>query len=239
MSLEGKRILIIGGTSGIGFATAKAAAREGATVIVASSSQARVDRAREALPGSAEGYIVDLRSEESIKSLFERVGDYDHLVYTAGESLKTAELKDFTLQQAQGFFAIRYWGAFLAVKHGNARIRPGGSIVLSSGMASRRPRKAWTVVSSICGAMESFAKACAVELAPLRVNVVCPGLVKTDMWDNLPEDARAAMFKRAEQNLPVGHPGEPDEVAEAYLYFMRAGFTTGSVAIVDGGAAVG
>jgi NAD(P)-dependent dehydrogenase (short-subunit alcohol dehydrogenase family) len=239
MSLEGKRIVILGGSSGLGFATAKAAAGEGAIIVIASSSEAKVTKAKEKLPSSTEAYAVNLLDEDNIKGLFEKIGEYDHLVYTAGDSLQPLDLKDMSFKDAQGFFGIRYWGAFLATKHGAGQIRKGGSIVLTSGMAGHRSRKGWTVISSICGATEAFARALAVELAPLRVNVVCPGTVKTELWDSLPDAGREAMYQRAEQTLLVKHAGEAHEVAEAYLYLMRGGFTTGTTVITDGGASVG
>jgi NAD(P)-dependent dehydrogenase (short-subunit alcohol dehydrogenase family) len=239
MSLNGKRIVVLGGSSGLGFATAKAAADEGALVVIASSSQEKVNKAKEKLPSGTEAHAINLLDEDSIQSFFEKIGEYDHLVYTAGDPLQGIDQKDMAFKDAQGFFGIRYWGAFLATKYGADKIRPGGSIVLTSGMASRRSRKGWSVISSICGATEALARALAVELAPLRVNVVCPGTVKTELWDNLSESTREAMFQRAEQNLLVKHVGEADEVAEAYLYLMRGGFTTGQVIVTDGGASVG
>jgi len=238
MALEGKRIVVLGGTSGIGFATAKGAAKEGALVVVASSNQTKVDTALSQLPASAEGKTIDLKSEDSIREFFAAIGPFDHLVYTAGDSLKMDEIKNTSFADAQAFLQTRFWGAYLSVKYAADQIRQGGSIVLSSGMAGRRPRKAWTLVASICGAMESFTRALAVELAPLRVNIVCPGQVKTELWNALPEEAREAMWRRAEQLFPVGRAGEPEEAAEAYLYLMRAGFTTGSVVIADGGASL-
>lgn len=238
MSLKGKRIVILGGSAGIGLATAKAAADDGALVVIASSSQARIAKAKETLPPNVEGHVINLREEASIKAFFEKIGAYDHLVYTAGDPLLVVPQKDLSLAEAQKFFGTRYWGAFLATKYGAAQIRAGGSIVLSSGMAARRPRAGLSVVSSVCGAMESLGRALAVELAPLRVNVVCPGTVKTELWDSFPESVREATFKRAEENLPVKHAAEPHEVAEAYLYLMRGGFTTGQVVVADGGFSV-
>jgi NAD(P)-dependent dehydrogenase (short-subunit alcohol dehydrogenase family) len=94
------------------------------------------------------------------------------------------------------------------------------------------------VVSSVCGAIEALARALAVDLARLRVNVVCPGIARTSLWDSFPEAVRKAIFQRAEENLLVKHAAEPHEVAEAYLYLMRASFTTGQVVVADGGASV-
>ncbi|RUL65762.1 SDR family oxidoreductase [Dyella dinghuensis] len=238
MSLKNKRIVVLGGSAGIGLATAMAAANEGALVVIASSSQARITEAKKKLPPSAEGHTVNLLDEGSIKSFFEKIGEYDHLVYTAGNALLVVDQKDLSLEEAQDFFGLRYWGAFLATKYGAGQIREGGSIVLTSGMAARRPRSGMTIVSSVCGAAEALTRALSVELAPIRVNAVCPGVIKTELWNSFPEAAREATFKRAEQNLLVKHVGEAHEVAEVYLYLMRAGFTTGQVVVSDGGASV-
>ena len=239
MQLEGKRIIVLGGTSGIGLSVTRLASEEGATVVVASSNQAKIDRAIKTLPQTAKGAVIDLKSEGSIKAFFEEASEFDHLVYTAGEPLLSGSIDTLPLKQAQDFFAIRFWGAFLAVKYGAPKIKKGGSIALSSGMASRRSRKGWSVISSVCGAVESLTRQLAVELAPIRVNVVCPGLVKTELWDGMTEAAREAMYQNAGKTLLTGRPGEPDELAEAYLYVMKSGFSTGQIVVVDGGASVG
>ena len=238
MALSGKRVVLLGGTSGIGFATAQLAAREGAEVVISSSKQANVNRALVRLPEGTEGYALDLSSEEQVRDFFDRMGEFDHLVFTAGEKLLLEELAATSLEQARHFFDLRFWGAFIAAKYGSRRIRAGGSIVLTSGIAGQRPRKGWTVAASICGAAEALTRALAVELAPIRVNVVCPGVVRTELWDNLPEETRSAMYQATGQALPVGRIGEAYDLAETYLYLMREGYSTGQVIIVDGGAAL-
>ena len=238
MDLANKKIVVLGGTSGIGFAVAEKAAAQGAAIIVASSNEDNVNRAKKLLSGTVEGVTVDLASEENIKSFFEKVGEFNHLVYTAGESLLTERLETLSLERARKFFDIRFWGAFLAVKYGAPSIRRGGSIVLSSGMASRRPVKGRSVISSVCGAAEALTRSLAVELAPLRVNLVCPGLVKTELWNGMAPEAREDLFWRAEKTLPVGRVGEAEDLAEAYLYLMKNGFSTGQIVVVDGGASV-
>jgi NAD(P)-dependent dehydrogenase (short-subunit alcohol dehydrogenase family) len=239
MDLADKRIVVLGGTSGIGFAVARKAAAQGAAVVVASSREDSVNRARKLLSGAVDGVTIDLANEANIKSFFAKIGEFDHLVYTAGEPLLSEPLGTLSLESAKKFFDVRFWGAFLAVKHGAPKIRKGGSIVLSSGMASRRSRKGWSVIASVCGAAEALTRSLAVELAPLRVNLVCPGLVKTELWDGVPAEARQAMYQRAEQNLLVGRAGEADDLAEAYVYLMKNGFSTGQIIVVDGGASVG
>lgn len=236
MSLSGKRIVILGGTSGIGLATAKAAQREGADLVVASSRKQRVDRALSSLQAGAEGQIIDLSDEADVRAFFERIGAFDHLVFTAGETLHLEALDTMQLDHARGFVNIRFWGAVMAAKYGSPRIRSGGSITLTNGVAGLRPRKGWTLAASICGAMEALTRALAVELAPIRVNAVCPGLVRTELWNDMTKSARETMYRDAGQRLPVGRVGEAEDLAQAYIYLMREGFSTGQVIVVDGGA---
>jgi NAD(P)-dependent dehydrogenase (short-subunit alcohol dehydrogenase family) len=235
MTLNGKKIVVLGGTSGIGLAVAQAAAKEGAQAVVASSRKESVDRALKALPAGSEGHALDLTDEAQVKDLFDRIGDFDHLVFTAGENLQLAELAKTPVADAQRFFTLRYWGAFTAVKYGSPHIRKAGSIVLTSGVAGARPHKGWGVAASICAAMEGFTRAMAVELAPVRVNAVSPGVIKSPLWAGMTDADREAMYRTIGAALPVGRVGEVEDVAESYLYLMRNGFSTGQVIVVDGG----
>jgi NAD(P)-dependent dehydrogenase (short-subunit alcohol dehydrogenase family) len=124
----------------------------------------------------------------------------------------------------------------MAVKYGSPHIRSGGSITLTNGVAGLRPQKGWTIAASICGAMEALTRALAMELAPIRVNAVCPGVVKTELWSDMPESDRQVMYRDIERKLPVGRVGEADDLAQAYIYLMREGYSTGQVIVVDGGA---
>jgi NAD(P)-dependent dehydrogenase (short-subunit alcohol dehydrogenase family) len=234
--LSGKRIVLLGGTSGIGFATAEMVAREGAAIVVASSRRENVDRAVARLPKGTEGYVVDLGNEEQVQDFFNRIGAFDHLVFTVGGALLLGELSEISVEQARNFFNLRFWGAFMAAKYGSSHIRSGGSIVLTTGIIGRRPRKGWALGASLCGAVEALTRALAVELAPIRVNAVCPGAVRTELWGNMSEEEREAIYQGLGQALPVGRVGEAYDLAHAYLYLMREGYSTGQVIVVDGGA---
>jgi NAD(P)-dependent dehydrogenase (short-subunit alcohol dehydrogenase family) len=236
VTLKGKRIVVLGGSSGIGLATAQAAAREGAQVVIASSRKERVDAALVTLPADSQGHALDLTDGDATQALFARLGAFDHLVFTAGETLQLGKLENTDVEEAGRFFALRYWGAYLAAKYGSSGIREGGSIVFTSGIAGKRPQPGWTLGASICAAMEGLTRALAVELAPIRVNIVSPGVVKTPLWANLAEADRSALYQRTAEVLPVGHIGDPAEIAEAYLYLMRQTYSTGQVLVVDGGA---
>ncbi|CDY77209.1 short-chain dehydrogenase/reductase SDR [Caballeronia glathei] len=235
ITLEQSRVVVAGGTSGIGFAVADAAARAGAEVIIASSNPARVADALERLPRGTRGETLNFTDEEQVRAFFARVGAFDHLVYTAGESLLLQTLADLSIEAAQRAFEVRYWGALKAVKHATPHIRPGGSITLTSGVASSRPLPTWTIPSSILGAIESLTRTLAVELAPLRVNAVAPGVLRTALWDNMSEADREGLYDHIAGKMPVRRVGEASDVARTYLYLMQQGFSTGQVIVVDGG----
>jgi NAD(P)-dependent dehydrogenase (short-subunit alcohol dehydrogenase family) len=235
--LNRSRIVILGGSAGIGLSVAQRAAAEGAQVVIVSSSEARVKEALASVPDSV-GHALDLRSEQAVRSLFDRLGPFDHLVYTAGEELLFAPLAELDLGKARQFFELRYWGALAAVKAACPQIRQGGSVVLTGGLAGHRPHPGFAIGSSICGAMEALTRALAVELAPIRVNIVTPGFVDTELWSNIPEATRKQMFAQAASRLPVGHVAKPIEIAEHYLAFMKGSYVTGQRLIVDGGGAL-
>lgn len=234
-TLHGARVVVLGGTAGLGLATARAAAEAGARVVVASSSKARVERALTALPAGTEGHAVDLTDEQAVEALFAQVGELDHLVYTAGDPLTLGELGALDVDRARRALDVRVWGALAAAKHARAHLRPGGSITLTTGAAGRRPLPGWAVAASVCGAIESLTRALAVELAPIRVNAVMAGMVRTELWAPIAGPDPAALYEQTGQGLPVGRVGEPEDIAATYLYLMRNGFSTGAVVQIDGG----
>lgn len=235
MNLQHKKIVIVGGTSGIGFATARAALAQGAEVLVSSSKREKVETAVAALGAGAHGVVADVNNAESMAHLFNEAGHVDHLVYTAGESLLFGNLDGLEMSAVRNAFDVRVFGAIAAVKAALPHLRQGGSIVLTSGIASARAPKGLTIGASICSAMEGLTRALAVEIAPLRVNIVSPGFVRTPLWSNMPENDREAMYQHAGSTLLVGRVGEAEEIAQAYLYLMNNTFVTGQTVVIDGG----
>lgn len=235
VTLQGKRVLVLGGTSGIGLAVADAALVAGANVVVVSSRRSRVDAALARLGEGSDGFAADLSDESAVAALFRRVGPFDHLVFTAGDTIRQSAITDTDVNDAKEFFGLRFWGAVTAAKHGSALIREGGSIVLTSSTLPRRPLAGWAIGTSISSALEGLARALAVELAPVRVNVVAPGIVRTPLWNRLPEEEREAYFATRGAALPAGRVGEAADAAAAYLFLMYGAFTTGQIIIVDGG----
>ena len=233
--LQGKRVVVLGGSSGIGLAVAKQAALQGANVVIASSSAERVQKAVESVGGKAQGQAVDLSDERAVATFFAKLGSFDHLVFTAGDSLHLHDLASTDLQEARRAFELRYWAALAAVKYGSPHIRKQGSIVLTTGIAGQRPQKGWVMAASVCGTIEALTRALAVELAPIRVNAVSPGVVRTNLWQNMDAAEREHLYESVGNSLPVGRVGEAEEVAQAYLFLMQEGFSTGQALVVDGG----
>ena len=234
MNLKNARVLVIGGTSGIGLGVASAVAERGATPIVVSRRQSSVDRALAELPEGTRGATVDLTDQSALDRLAADIGDIEHLVFTAGEPLELVGFTDLTADVIGGFFRTRYVGALSAVHAFAPRITAGGSITLTSGTAAERPGLG-VLPASVCGAMNALTKALAFELAPLRVNAVAPGVVRSPLWDALSEKDRQVMYDQAAQQLPLGRVGEVGDAARAYVYCMAQEFGTGIVLTVDGG----
>jgi NAD(P)-dependent dehydrogenase (short-subunit alcohol dehydrogenase family) len=232
MSLEAQSIVIIGGSSGIGLAIAKEAVDAGADVTIAGRSQGKLDQARQAIAGDVATCTVDLSDEDSVKRLFLQIGSFDHLVVT-GSSVKTGPFRELSLADARASMDSKFWGQYLAARY--AQIRPKGSITLLSGILSRRPSAELSSLAAINAAVEALGRALAVELVPIRVNVVSPGLIDTPAYGGMPDEARKGMFAAVAKRSLVGRVGKPEDVASLAMELMCNGFMTGVVVDVDGG----
>lgn len=230
-----KRVIVMGGSSGIGLAVAQQAASLGAKVVIVSSNAERVRQAVDSISGEAQGQAVNVSDEKAVAAFFAKLGPFDHLVFTAGDSLHLHDLAATDLQRARSAFELRYWAALAAVKYGSPHIRKHGSIVLTTGIAGQRPQKGWVLAASVCGTIEALTRALAVELAPIRVNAVSPGVVRTNLWQTMSASDRERLYETVGNSLPVGRIGEASEIAQAYLFLMQQGFATGQTVVVDGG----
>ncbi len=232
---EHKRVVIVGGSSGIGLAVAEEVASQGSEVVIVSSNAERVQQAIKSIGGKTQGQAVDVSDEGTVESFFKNLGAFDHLVFTAGDSLHVHELALTDLKQARRAFELRYWSALATVKYGSPQIRKGGSVVLTTGIAGQRPQSGWVIAASVCGTIEALTRALAIELAPIRVNAVSPGVVRTNLWQNMNSSEREQLFESVGKRLPVGRVGEAHDIAQAYLFLMKEGFGTGQTVVVDGG----
>jgi NAD(P)-dependent dehydrogenase (short-subunit alcohol dehydrogenase family) len=232
MRIEGQSVVIIGGSSGMGLAIAKEAVDAGADVTIAGRSQARLDEAHRAIAGDVVTCTVDVSDEQSVKRLFSQIGLFDHLVVT-GSSVRTGPLRELSLTDARASMDSKFWGQYMAARY--VQIRPNGSITFFSGILSRRPSAGLASLAAINAAVEALGRALAVELAPVRVNVVSPGLTDTPAHAGMPDDARMRMFAAAAKRSLVGHVGRPEDIASLALELMCNSYITGVVVDVDGG----
>lgn len=229
--LKGKKVVVVGGSSGIGLATAEMAKQEGADVIIASRNAAKLDAVAEKL--NVVAIPADVTSDQSVVDLFRRAGPVDHVVVTAAQ-LKTGPFKTVSMDDVRATMESKFWGAWRVARA--AEIRPGGSLTLVSGFLSVRPRPNSAIVGSANGALESLSRALALELAPVRVNAVSPGVIDTPIRAAMPEEARREMLAKTAASLPVGRVGQGEDIARQILAFMANGFATGSIVYIDGGA---
>lgn len=235
-SLAGKKVVVLGGTSGIGLATSLLAAENGALVVVASSTQKKIDEALSILPKGSTGFTADLEDEKQTELLFEKIGEFDHLIFTAGDKLSFKELSELNIEEAKKSINLRFWGAIMAAKYAMPMIRKDGSIILTTGALGRKPREGTTVIAAMASAIEGLTRALAIELAPIRVNAVCVGTVRTNLLENMSQTDREEFYNKIGNKLLIGRVGIPNEIAEAYLYLMRASFSTGQIVVADGGS---
>jgi NAD(P)-dependent dehydrogenase (short-subunit alcohol dehydrogenase family) len=235
MTLDGQKIVVIGGSSGMGLATARAAALDGAEVTIASGRQERIDAALSELPGGCAGTALDVRDEAQVAAFFERIGELDHVTFTAGDAFTPRPLADLSLSDAHAILDVRFWGAVAIIKHAAPRIRPGGSIGLTTGTVGQRPVPGAALAAAGAGATEGLVRGLAVELAPVRVNAVRAGAVRTPLWDGVPAAQREALFARLAQGTLTATVGQPEQIAAANIYLMQNQYVTGTVQTVDGG----
>ncbi|ALL24025.1 SDR family oxidoreductase [Bacillus tropicus] len=230
-TLKGSRIVIIGGSSGIGFATAEQAIEQGAHVIIAGRSKVKLMVAQEVINNNhLQTYVLDNQDTNQLQDFFKKVGNFDHL-FTPGASYRLGPITA-TNDIAESSFIGKFWPQYYAVKYAIPFLSNSGSIVLMSGAFSQRPLKGAPAYGACNGAIESLGKALAVELAPIRVNVVSPGTIRREHEQN---ENRLTAYEAYKSLSLVKRPGHNDEIAHTVLYLMQNSFTTGNVLFPDGG----
>lgn len=237
-SLEGQRALIVGGTSGVGLATARAFAERGAETVIASRSPHKLRAALAELAplgSKSTAHELDIRSDTEVEEFAEAAGTFDHVVVSAAET-PMGRVDTLPLADAYAAMDSKFWGAYRIARA--VTIDPGGSLTLVAGYLSQRPGKASALQSAVNAALEALVRGLALEYAPLRVNAVSPGLLRTPLWDGLTAEARDTMYEAAAGRLPVGRVGTPADAAAAVLFLADNPYATGSTVYVDGGGTI-
>jgi NAD(P)-dependent dehydrogenase (short-subunit alcohol dehydrogenase family) len=235
MSLEGRSVLILGGTSGMGLATAQAARRAGATVAIVGRDAAKAETARQSVGGGTVCGVLDARDTGALATFAEGLDAIDHVVSFTGNQ-PAAPVAEADHEMFASAFEARVWAARNACAIAAPRMPPDGSFVFCSGLSALRPRRGRSAGAVATAALESFCRAMAVELAPLRVNAICPGAFGTDVLRRALGDEAAV--ERLAAAIPLGRIGDPAEIAHAVMFLLTNTYTTGTTLRVDGGFAL-
>ncbi|KAF5629972.1 verA [Fusarium tjaetaba] len=257
--LDDQRVLVIGGSTGIGFAVAEAALEHGANVVISSSNQSKIDAAIKRLENHIKSTQLPVRKisgkvcnlakpetiEANVKELLEAAsqdGKLDHVVFTAGDFSPSPSLDSATVSVISKIGMVRVMGAVFVAKHLSNYINQSNtsSFTITGTTTDSRPAGAgWSLLKAAAGGIEPMTRALCIDLKPVRVNCVTPGFVHTALFDGFPQDVRDVIFPAMEKDSVVGRLGTAEELAEAYVYLMKCTFATGSIVVVDGGRIVG
>ena len=235
VNIKNARVLVIGASSGIGLATAHAFADAGAHITMASRGGDKLMRAAAEVGHDAQPRALDTLDEGAIEQFFEQELPFDHVAISAS-STTSGPVRVLALDDAYASMNSKFWGAYRIARA--AKITAGGSLTFVSGFLSRRPSAASVLQGAINAALEGLARGLALELAPVRVNAVCPGLIDTALYSRMDAQKRDAMFDAAAAHLPARRVGQADDVAQAILFVATNPFVTGSTITVDGGGSI-
>lgn len=257
--LQNSRILIIGGTGGLGYALAEACLEHGALVAISSSNPTRITSAvtklQASYPSKAShvvGLRVDLSNpatlDQELAQLFEHTvaqiggadAKLDHVIFTAGDSLAMSKVSDLSVEGIMKAGQIRFFAPLLTGKYVQKFVAPShtSSYVITTGAISERPQPDWTVVGAYAGGHHAMVRQFALELKPIRVNGVSPGVVETDLWGSFGESERAQMFEAVAAKSLTGRIARADDVAETVLGLLKDWNVDGAVARTDGGSLI-
>lgn len=236
-----QRTLIIGGATGIGFAVAQLLAKRGDHIILAGRHQDKLQHACQQLQAAgakAESVVLDIADETQSEYLGRVLEPVDNIVVTAGSQAPGGEFTSLDISAAKLAFDTKFWGSLAAARHLSGKIKPGGTLTLTSGFLARRTVPGTLVKTTMNAALEAAVKMLAKELSPLRVNAISPGLTDTEAYSAMVPEARQQMLARAAENLPAKRYGRAEDLAKAYLFVIDNLFVTGSVLDIEGGALV-
>jgi NAD(P)-dependent dehydrogenase (short-subunit alcohol dehydrogenase family) len=233
--LKGLRVLVVGGSSGIGLATAQAAAAAGASVTIASRSIKKIENAVDEIGHGATGATLDLLDGDAVERFFKNSGEWDHIAVTASQ-VRISGVRDLSMSEARAAMDSKFWGAYRVAR--SAKIKQGGSLSFVSGYLSKRPAPNRALMSAINAALEGLTQGLAIELRPIRVNAVSPAFVDTPLWDGMTPADRSALVAKNTALYPAGRVGSPNDIAQLLLFFMTNPYATGTVVTLDGGASL-
>lgn len=232
-SLKDRKVVIIGGSSGIGLAVAKLIAAEGAKITIASRTKERLEKAAREIEGNVNIDTIDTLNENSVKEFFTNYNNIDHLLNFAGDSMAGGVL-DTDIAVARNAMESKFWGQFYVGRYGGVKIKPAGSLTFTGGSGPRPHQAIATVAAN--EAVRTLVEALAKELAPVRVNAISPYYVNSPMWSGMEDEERQKLFDRVGKQLPIGRVAEVEDIALAYMDIIQSTYITGTNIPINGGA---
>ncbi len=227
--------VIIGGSSGIGLATARRLLKEKMKVTIAGRDRDRLEKARSELKGDVLALAFDAADAARMGDFFDKVGAFDHLVLAFGSGRGFGPFREIDLAEVRLGFDEKVWPHLHCAQAACRSIRKDGSITFISAVTAQMAMPGTAGLAAANGVLTTVTPLLASELKPLRVNAVCPGVIDTPWWAFLPEDQRQTVFADYAGKTPVGRIGAPDDIAEAIAFLIKDSFMTGHVLICDGG----
>ncbi|MCP2340008.1 SDR family oxidoreductase [Actinomadura rupiterrae] len=228
------RVVIMGGTSGIGRAAAERLAGRGAEVIVTGRDPERLAELKAVVTAAEQ---VDCADETEVREFLERTGEIDHLVLAFSPGgIAMGPVAEVGADAVRAMFEGKLFAYLTVIRLAQGRVK--GSITLLSAASARAANPGTAVLAAVNGAIERIVPPLAAELAPVRVNAVSPGLIDTPWWSFIPEEQRTGAFDQFTGALPVPRAGRAEEVADAIAYLVSAEYVTGTILPVDGGATI-
>lgn len=234
-SLKGQSAVVVGGSSGIGLATAQALLSDGADVTLVGRSKERLAKAHDVLGPDVQTVDLDCADEPAAAAFFEGLGQLDHLVITLAGGAALGPFTDVSVSGVRETFEGKFWPYLIAMHHGAKKLSEHGTLTIVTGASAIAAVPGAATLGAVNGALEGMVKTLAVELAPRRINAVSPGLTDTDAWSRIPDTIREDMYAKSAADTPVGRIGQPEDVAGAVLSCITNGFLTGLVLPCDGG----